>query len=121
MCIRDRVEYEVPPLHQVSHAVFIAHIGDVDVDLIFDPMDIEWISTVGGHERVDQCYLCSIFDEPSGHIASNEAETTRHEDLLSREGSIVTDTHKRFGSVSFVICHLSVVGGQWSVVSCQLN
>src|SRR6185503_20793867 len=94
------IEYQLVSLHQIGHAVLITDIGDVDMNFVFDPPDIEGVATVRRHQRVDQCHLCLELDQSSSNIASDEAKAARHQDFLSGEVFDVTDPHKMSKGIS---------------------
>ena len=54
-----QIENDFLVLNKVSQTVFVAHIGDVDPNLIFDAGHIKEITAVFSNQRVDQQHICS--------------------------------------------------------------
>ena len=52
--LAGQVEQVVLPLHEVAHAVLVAHVGDIDADAVLDAGDVEEVAAVFGDQAVDQ-------------------------------------------------------------------
>ena len=57
--LAGEIEEIILLLDQVAHAVFIAHVGDVDLDLVFDPVDVEQVAAVFRHQAVHKQNVCA--------------------------------------------------------------
>ena len=60
--LAGEIEEVILAPHQVSEAVFVAHVGDVDAHVIFDAGDVEQVAAVFGNEAVDERDLRAVFD-----------------------------------------------------------
>ena len=50
------IEEELVILHEVAHAVLVAHIGDIDLHAVLDPGDVEQITAILRDEAVEQSH-----------------------------------------------------------------
>ena len=80
------VEDERLPAHEVIHAVLVAHVGNVDLEAVFQPGHVEQLAAVLGDERVDDGDARAQRDKPISHGAADEAQAARDEDGLIVEG-----------------------------------
>ena len=63
-----QVEEIVLALHQVVHAVRVAHIGDVDPHPVLDAGDVEQVAAVFRDQAVHQGDLRPELDQPPGQV-----------------------------------------------------
>ena len=71
-----KVENDISILHELVHRFFIAHIRNIDLDLVFDLVEIKKIPTVIRNERVDDRDICAECNEAVCEIAADKSSTT---------------------------------------------
>ena len=54
--LAGEVEEELVILHEVAHAVLVAHIGDIDLHTVLDPGDVEKVAAILRDEAVEQSH-----------------------------------------------------------------
>ncbi len=68
--LAGEVEQEVLAVEMRAQAIAVAHVGDVHADAILDPLDVESVAAVFGHQAVDQRDLCAR-NRPAAGPGSN--------------------------------------------------
>ena len=86
-----QVEQIVLALHQIVHAVLVAHIGDVDPHPVLDAGDVEQVAAVFRDQAVHQGDLRPQLDQPAGQVRADEAEAARNNYMFPIEK--IRNTH----------------------------
>ena len=97
-----QIEQVIFVSQQVLHAVAIAHVGDIDLNLVFDAVEIKQIAAVIGNKTIDERNLRSQGGEPAREVGTDEAQPARNQNAGSLESighGFYLDAHARLNGI----------------------
>ncbi len=89
--LSGQIEKVVFSANERLQTVSVAHVGDIDVQLVAKTFEVERIAAVLGNQAIDEGKVGPETNEPAGQVGADKAQTSRDQNL----GSFELATHRR--------------------------